>query len=119
LRTAPLGDKNQLVQAIRFPVLLLPLLLAIPAGAAQDQAGGAPGHSRTSSITVPAAALVDINHASVNELMTVPGMTRSWAARIVRFRPYYTKQDLLDWGVVSSQVYDRIRDHVIAHRDKP
>lgn len=61
---------------------------------------------------------VDINHASVDELMTVPGMTRTWAGRIVRFRPYRTKQDLLDHGVLTSGVYDRIKDYVIAHREK-
>jgi DNA uptake protein ComE-like DNA-binding protein len=60
---------------------------------------------------------VDINHASVEELLKVPGMTPSWAGRIVRFRPYRTKQDLLEYGVVSSQVYDRIKDYVIAHRE--
>lgn len=43
-------------------------------------------------------------------------MTRSWAGRIVRFRPYWTKQDLLDRGVLSSQAYDRIKDFIIAHR---
>jgi competence protein ComEA len=63
----------------------------------------------------PTEARVDINHASVEELLKVPGMTRSWAARIVRFRPYWTKQDLLDRGVLSSQVYDRIKEYVIAH----
>ncbi|MGB6692199.1 MAG: helix-hairpin-helix domain-containing protein [Terracidiphilus sp.] len=64
----------------------------------------------------PVAARVDINHASVEELLKVPGMTRSWAGRIVRFRPYWTKQDLLDRGVLSSQAYDRIKDFIIAHR---
>ena len=44
-------------------------------------------------------------------------MTQSWAGRIVRFRPYRTKQDLLEYGVVSSEVYDRIKDFVIAHRE--
>jgi len=50
--------------------------------------------------------------------MKVPGMTVSWAGRIVRFRPYRAKGDLLDRGVVTIQVYDRIKDYVIAHRDK-
>jgi DNA uptake protein ComE-like DNA-binding protein len=62
--------------------------------------------------------LTDINHASLNQLMKVPGITRSWAGRIVRFRPYHTKMDLLEKGVVSDQVYDRIKDYVIAHREK-
>ena len=63
-------------------------------------------------------ARVDINRASVEELMKVPGMTATWAGRIVRFRPYRTKLDLLERGVVTSQVYDRIKDSVVAHRDK-
>jgi hypothetical protein len=45
-------------------------------------------------------------------------MTRSWAGRIVRFRPYRTKQDLLDRGVVNNEVYNRIKDYIIAHREK-
>jgi len=43
-------------------------------------------------------------------------MTRSWAGRIIRFRPYRTKQDIVERGVVPNQVYDRIKDYVIAHR---
>jgi DNA uptake protein ComE-like DNA-binding protein len=66
----------------------------------------------------PPEARVDINHASSEELLKVPGMTQSWAGRIVRFRPYRTKQDLLDKGVVNSEVYDRIKEFVVAHRDK-
>jgi competence protein ComEA len=66
----------------------------------------------------PVEARIDINHASLEELLKVPGMTRSWAGRIVRFRPYRTKQDLLDRGVVSSEVYDRIKENIVAHRDK-
>ena len=66
----------------------------------------------------PPEQRVDINHASLAALLKVPGLTRSWAERIVRFRPYRSKQDLFDKGVVSSQVYDRIKDFVIAHREK-
>ena len=66
----------------------------------------------------PPEVRIDINHATVDELLKVPGMTRSWAGRIVRFRPYRTKTDLLEHGVVTGEVYDRIKDYVIAHRDK-
>lgn len=60
---------------------------------------------------------VDINRATLEELLKVPGMTRTWAGRIVRFRPYRSKRDLLDRGVVSGEVYSRIKDYVIAHKD--
>jgi len=60
--------------------------------------------------------LVDVNVASVEELMRVPGMTKVWAARIVRFRPYRSKLDLLNEGVVTPEVYAHIRDGIVAHR---
>ena len=99
------------------------MLLAGAPGAAQTAAQGSQNSpsaqgSRAQATPAPEAR-VDINHASLEELMRVPGMTATWAARIVRFRPYRTKQDLVDKGVVTSQVYDRIKDSVIAHRDKP
>jgi DNA uptake protein ComE-like DNA-binding protein len=61
---------------------------------------------------------IDINTATIDELLKVPGMTRTWAARIIRYRPYRAKSDLLDRGVVSSEVYDRIKNYIIAHRAK-
>jgi DNA uptake protein ComE-like DNA-binding protein len=67
----------------------------------------------------PPEQRVDINHATLQELLTVPGMTKSWAGRIMRFRPYRSKQDLIDRGIVSAEVYSRIKDFVIAHRAKP
>jgi DNA uptake protein ComE-like DNA-binding protein len=60
---------------------------------------------------------VDINRASLDQLLKVHGMTRSWAGRIVRFRPYHTKRDLVEHGVVTSEVYDRVKDSIIAHRE--
>jgi DNA uptake protein ComE-like DNA-binding protein len=85
---------------------------------AQNQDRDSSGGSRTTSSAPPSAQRVDINHASMEELLKVPGLTPGWAARIVRFRPYRSKQDLFDKGVVSSEVYDHIKDFVIAHRDR-
>ena len=86
-------------------------------GAAQNQDRDPYRPFKTSATAPPPEARVDINHATLNELLKVPGMTRSWAGRIVRFRPYRTKLDLVERGVVTSQVYYRIDDYVIAHRD--
>ncbi|MGA3160349.1 MAG: helix-hairpin-helix domain-containing protein [Terracidiphilus sp.] len=101
---------------MRFAVLLVAILCACPAGMAQYQDRDSRGIPKTSATAPPPEMRVDINHASVEELLKVPGMTPSWAERIVRFRPYHTKQDLLERGVVTSQVYDRIKDYVIAHQ---
>jgi DNA uptake protein ComE-like DNA-binding protein len=96
-------------------ILILSLTASVPAvpGLAQS---GAPQAAPKSKPAPPPAARIDINHASVDELLKIPGMTPTWAGRIVRFRPYRTKRDLLDHGVLPGDVYDRIKDAIIAHR---
>jgi DNA uptake protein ComE-like DNA-binding protein len=88
-------------------------------GVSQEWALGPLSGPKPSAKSQQAEERIDINRASVKELMKAPGMTRVWAERIVRFRPYRTRLDLLERGVVSSRVYDRIKDFVIAHREKP
>ena len=104
--------------AAAFATLLLCALCVAPVSQWTAQTASVqPAHPAKPA--PPPEARIDINHASVGELLKVPGMTATWAGRIVRFRPYRTKQDLLDRGVLPSDVYDRIKDYVIAHRDKP
>jgi DNA uptake protein ComE-like DNA-binding protein len=109
------GAVRVIVQSAAFA---LALLVVCAAGAAQYGDRDTRGGPRTSINAPPPEARIDINHAAVSELLKVPGMTPSWAGRIVRFRPYHSKADLLDRGIVNMQVYDRIKDYVIAHRDK-
>jgi DNA uptake protein ComE-like DNA-binding protein len=119
LRSGRAQAENDAVQA-RWKIMLLSALVfcAPPCGSAQNTPAATPGMPREHAAPSPEAR-VDINHASADELRKVPGMTQTWAARIVRFRPYRTKQDLLDKGVLPSEVYDRLKDFLIAHRDKP
>ena len=72
----------------------------------------------TAHITLPPEQRIDINHAAVAQLVKAPGITRVWAERIVRFRPYRAKNELVDRGVLPGDVYQRAKDCIIAHRDK-
>ncbi len=101
-----------------FATFALAILCASLIGMAQYQDRDSRGVPKTSATAPPPEMRIDINHATADELLKVPGMTPSWAGRIVRFRPYRTKTDLVEEGVVTSEVYDRIKDFVIAHRDK-
>jgi DNA uptake protein ComE-like DNA-binding protein len=107
---------------MRWPLRSLLLWLLAPvlclSGLGQYQDRDSRGLPKTSQHAPPPALRVDINHASLEELFKVPGMTPSWAGRIVRFRPYHAKTDLLENGVVTAEIYNRIKDFVIAHRDK-
>jgi DNA uptake protein ComE-like DNA-binding protein len=107
--------ENGAVQTARRFVSMAVLVLCLCITAASQ---ARPKASSAQQNMPPPEARIDINHATVEELLKAPGMTPSWAGRIVRFRPYRTKQDLLDKGVVNSEVYDRIKDYVIAHKDK-
>jgi competence protein ComEA len=60
--------------------------------------------------------LIDVNSATAAELQTLPGINATWSARIVRFRPYKSKLELLNGGVLPADIYERIKDKVIAHR---
>ena len=102
---------------MRWTGWAIAILCLAAGGLAQNQDRDPYQTSKTSATAPAPEARIDINHATLDELLKVPGMTRSWAGRIVRFRPYRTKLDLLDKGIVSSEVYDRIKDYVIAHRD--
>ena len=117
--------ENGCVPALtRFAVVSVAILALVAACCAASVAAvpqpnatqAVPQASAKTKRTPPPEARVDINHATVGELVKIPGMTPSWAGRIVRFRPYRSKQDLVDHGVLPSDVYDRIKDYVIAHR---
>jgi DNA uptake protein ComE-like DNA-binding protein len=94
------------------------MLCVCLAGLGQNSDRDRSGTAKTSASAPAPEQRVDINHASMDDLLKVPGLTRGWSVRIVRFRPYRTKQDLFEKGVVSSEVYDRIKDFVIAHHEK-
>lgn len=95
-------------------VLICVLLLAAP-GAASQPASARSAHAASRADADP----VDVNRATVAELLKVPGITKVWAERIVRFRPYRTRQDLVEQGVLPGGVYSKIKDHVVAHRIRP
>ena len=122
LATAPLEVENKTVRPRmhlkEIALAVLGLCLASGACRLPAFAQSATPPIAKSKPAPPPEDRIDINHASAEELLKVPGITATWAGRIIRYRPYRTKQDLLDRGVLPSDLYGRIKDYVIAHRDK-
>ncbi|HVI07607.1 MAG TPA: helix-hairpin-helix domain-containing protein [Candidatus Binatia bacterium] len=59
---------------------------------------------------------IDINKASREDLLRLPGLTEHEADRIVDGRPYDSTQDLVSRRIVSGAEYDKIRDRISAER---
>lgn len=81
-------------------VILLALLAVQPGPAATAKSG----------------SLIDVNHATVEQLKTLPGILDATAAKIVKNRPYSNKAQLSSKGVISAATYKRIRNRIIARQ---
>ncbi len=66
--------------------------------------------------TKPAVALIDINSASTKELQTLKGIGEARAEAIVKGRPFKGKDDLLNKKIVPENVYNDIKDKIIARQ---
>jgi DNA uptake protein ComE-like DNA-binding protein len=73
---------------------------------------------------VPAAAhphgkrmpAVDINSASKDQLMKLPGITEETAQKIVDGRPYKTKADLTKKQILTKAEYGKVRSRIVARQ---
>jgi DNA uptake protein ComE-like DNA-binding protein len=64
------------------------------------------------------AALLDINSASSAQLDALPGIGPVRAAAIIKGRPYNGKDDLVNKNIIPQNVYDGIKDKIIARQKR-
>jgi competence protein ComEA len=76
--------------------------------------GGGPGGGPGGAGQSPGSGgLIDINHASADELDTLPGIGPVTAAKIIDARtqaPFATVDELQSRGVVGQSTFDKLRD---------
>ena len=71
--------------------------------------------SDTSSKT---SGKLDLNTATKDQLMSLPGITDADAQKIMDGRPYRAKNQLLSKGIISKDEYAKIKGQIVAHRSK-
>ena len=71
--------------------------------------------SKTHKSTMP---MVDINSASKEELMKVPGIGDATADKIIANRPFKSKNELVSKKLVTEAQYKKFHSHVTAKQEK-
>jgi DNA uptake protein ComE-like DNA-binding protein len=99
---------------------LLAVFLALPAGAQTLQTNparpAAPSIGSIAHAISSPSALVDINTASSSQLDALPGIGPVRAQAIVKNRPYKGKDDLLTRRILPQNVYNGIKNKIIARQ---
>jgi len=98
----------------RLLALAFAALLTAPAMAQAPQPAAPTAAPRSAPAKPPAAALLDINSASLEDLDALPGIGAARAAAIVAGRPYKGKDELVQKNILPKGVYDKIKDRIIA-----
>jgi competence protein ComEA len=100
-----------------FAALLITAGLAMTT-VAQTKSTTSTTSTTSTKSTTKAAALLDINSATVTQLHELPGIGPAYAQKIIAGRPYTRKDELVSKKILTQAKYDKIKDQIIAKQSK-
>jgi competence protein ComEA len=95
-------------------VLLVSLCLVSTSSYAQGKAPAKKAPPATKQVQKKAADLIDINSATKQQLMTIPGIGDAYSQKIIEGRPYRAKNELVQKNIIPQATYDKISGLIIA-----
>jgi DNA uptake protein ComE-like DNA-binding protein len=102
------------VSGLAFAQAPAPAPTPTPKAAATPKPAATPKAAKPAAAPTPAAELVDINSASLEDLIKLPGIGEAYAKKIIDGRPYKSKSELVQKHIVPSSNYAKAKAHIIA-----
>jgi len=86
------------------------------ATAATKQQPAATAKPASTKMAVKKVEMLDLNSATREQLVALPGIGETYADAIIKNRPYKAKDELVSRKVIPAAAYKKIRTKVIAHQ---
>ncbi len=94
---------------------LISAVALAPVSAQTTKKSAAPAKpAATAATNTPAVALLDLNSATKEQLMTLPGIGDAYSQKIIDNRPYRAKNELTSKNIIPEATYKKIAALVIA-----
>ena len=59
-----------------------------------------------------------LNTAKRDKLLSVPGIGKATAKRIIKHRPYQSEEEVLEEGVLPEKTLERVKEELVEHKDE-
>jgi competence protein ComEA len=74
----------------------------------------APAAKAQATPAKPAAAPLDVNSATKDQLKALPGIGDAYSQKIIDGRPYARKDQLVSKNIIPQATYDKIKNQIVA-----